>query len=178
MICLWISQAWIFSQKWSLSLSWSEGSQTIWMDHELNWFTIQQRTLMNLMIHSSKTYRYLHQTLRQNLKVLLFKDPEHLTSIEHNAVMTFKLLAVLWLEITFMNCCYDNWHCECRFINKNFKLQHLYNIWHVLNRTWVTQASLSAEKWMTTCSHSCLFHIHYWKIGLTLKVAAKFIRSG
>ena len=42
-----------------------------------------------------KTYRYLHQTLRQNLKVLLFKDTEHLTSIEGNAVVTFKLLAVL-----------------------------------------------------------------------------------
>ena len=33
-----------FCQKWSLPLYWSVGSQIIWMDHKMNWFTIQLRT--------------------------------------------------------------------------------------------------------------------------------------
>ena len=71
-----------FHQKWSLPLFWSVASQTIWMDQKMNWFTIQPRTLMNLMIQASKTY--LNQTLSQNLKVslfrnALFKDTEHFT---------------------------------------------------------------------------------------------------
>ena len=33
-----------FHQKWSLPLCWSVGSQIIWMDHKMNWFTIQPRT--------------------------------------------------------------------------------------------------------------------------------------
>ena len=50
------------------------------LDQKINWFTIQPRTLMNLMIQASKTY--LNQTLSQNLKVslfrnALFKDTEH-----------------------------------------------------------------------------------------------------
>ena len=52
------------------------------MDQKMNWFTIQPRTLMNLMIQASKTY--LNQTLSQNLKVslfrnALFKDTEQFT---------------------------------------------------------------------------------------------------
>ena len=43
-----------------------------------------------------------------------------------NAVIIFKLPAVLWVEIMFMNGCYDNnSSCEFRYINKDFKLQHL-----------------------------------------------------
>ena len=74
LICSWISQAWKaqFCQKWSLPLSWSVGSQTIRMDHKMNWFTTQPRSLMNLMIQSSKTY--LNRTASWNLKVSLFKD--------------------------------------------------------------------------------------------------------
>ena len=77
-----------FHQKWSLPLFWSVASQTIWMDQKMNWFTIQPRTLMNLMIQASKTY--LNQTLSQNLKVslfrnALFKDTEHFTWIECNS---------------------------------------------------------------------------------------------
>ena len=33
-----------FRQKWSLPLYSSVGSQIIWMDHKMNWFTIQPRT--------------------------------------------------------------------------------------------------------------------------------------
>ena len=62
----------LFRQKWSLPLSWIVGSQTIRMDHKMNWFTIQPRSLMNLMIQSSKTY--LNRTASWNLKVSLFKD--------------------------------------------------------------------------------------------------------
>ena len=38
----------------------------------MNWFTTQPRSLMNLMIQSSKTY--LNRTASWNLKVSLFKD--------------------------------------------------------------------------------------------------------
>ena len=86
-----------FHQKWSLPLFWSVASQTIWMDQKINWFTIQPRTLMNLMIQASKTY--LNQTLSQNLKVSLFKDTEHFTWIERDTVVILKLPAVQWVEI-------------------------------------------------------------------------------
>ena len=86
-----------FHQKWSLPLFWSVASQTIWMDQKMNWFTIQPRTLMNLMIQASKTY--LNQTLSQNLKVSLFKDTEHFTWIERDTVVILKLPAVQWVEI-------------------------------------------------------------------------------
>ena len=81
---------------------WSVASQTIWMDQKMNWFTIQLRTLMNLMIQASKTY--LNQTLSQNLKVslfrnALFKDTEHFTWIERDTVVILKLPAVQWVEI-------------------------------------------------------------------------------
>ena len=81
---------------------WSVASQTIWMDQKMNWFTIQLRTLMNLMIQASKTY--LNQTLSQNLKVSLFrnalsKDTEHFTWIERDTVVILKLPAVQWVEI-------------------------------------------------------------------------------
>ena len=102
-----------FHQKWSPPLFWSVASQTIWMDQKMNWFTIQPRTLMNLMTQASKTY--LNQTLSQNLKVslfrnVLFKDTEHFTWIERNTVVILKLPAVQWVEIPvmFMNCCYVN----------------------------------------------------------------------
>ena len=93
---------------------WSVASQTIWMDQKMNWFTIQLRTLMNLMIQASKTY--LNQTLSQNLKVSLFrnalsKDTEHFTWIERDTVVILKLPAVQWVEIPvkfFLNCCYVN----------------------------------------------------------------------
>ena len=113
-ICLWISQAWNGIPSEMIAASFlSVASQTIWMDHKMNWFTIQPRTLMNLMIQSSKTY--LNQTLSRNLKVslfrnALFKDTEHFTWIERSTVMILKLPAVLWVEIPvmFMNCCYVN----------------------------------------------------------------------
>ena len=81
---------------------WSVASQTIWMDQKMNWFTIQLRTLMNLMIQASQTY--LNQTLSQNLKVslfrnVLFKDTEHFTWIERDTVVILKLPAVQWVEI-------------------------------------------------------------------------------
>ena len=58
LICSYISQAWegIPSEMIAASL-WSVGAQTIRMDHKMNWFTIQLRSLMNLRIQSSKPIR-------------------------------------------------------------------------------------------------------------------------
>ena len=74
---------------------------------------------MNLRIQSWKTY--------SNRTVSRFKDTELLLKSRNcNAVIIFKLPAVLGVEIMFMNGCYDNnSSCESRYINKDFKLQYL-----------------------------------------------------
>ena len=128
-ICSWLSQAWNAILSKMITVSFLECGITNNLDgsqYELVYYSTENTDelddsfIENIQVFASDF------TLRQNLKVLLFKDAEHFTSIEWNAVVTFKLLAVLWLEIMFMNCCYDNnWHCEFRYINKNFKLQHL-----------------------------------------------------
>ena len=71
----------------------------------MNWFTIQPRTFINLMIQASNTY--LSQTLSQNLKVslfriVLFKDTEHFTRIECNTVIPAELRGEIL--VMFMNC--------------------------------------------------------------------------
>ena len=70
LICLWISQAWKAIPSEMIAASFLK--RGIRMDHKMNWFTIQLRSLMNLMIESSKTY--LNRTSSWNVKVSLGKD--------------------------------------------------------------------------------------------------------
>ena len=103
-----------FRQKWSLPLSWSVESQAIWIDYKMNWFTIQPRTHRKPIWIGLWVGIWRFRCLK-TLNILL-------KSRNCNAVIIFKLPAVLWVEIMFMNGCYDNnSSCEFRYINKDFK---------------------------------------------------------
>ena len=86
----------------------------------MNWFTIQPRTLMNLMIQASKTY--LNQTLSQNLKVLLFrnalfKDTEHFNDTQATSRAVRRNTGNVYELLLFMNLSILG--------NRDFKLQDL-----------------------------------------------------
>ena len=114
-----------FRQKWSLPLSelWDHkqfGWITSWIglqfnrDHWWTWWFSQRKSIRIGLRVGIWRFRCL-----KTLNILL-------KSRNCNAVMIFKLPAVLWVEIMFMNGCYDNnSSCEFRYINKDFKLQHL-----------------------------------------------------
>ena len=114
-----------FHQKWSLPLSevWDHkefGWITRWIGLQFNqdhwwtwWFSHRKLIWIGLWVGIWR-FRCL-----KTLNILL-------KSRNCNAVIIFKLPAVLWVEIMFMNGCYDNnSSCEFRYISKDFKLQHL-----------------------------------------------------
>ena len=113
-----------FHQKWSLPLSevWDHkefGRITRWIGLQFNqdhwwtwWFSHRKLIWIGLRVG---IWRFC---CLKTLTILL-------KSCNCNAVMIFELLAVLWVEM-FMNGFYDNnSSCEFRYINKDFKLQHL-----------------------------------------------------
>ena len=76
-ICSWISQAWKAIPSEMIAASFLKCGITNNSDGSKYNFGLQSRSLMNLMIQSSKTY--LNRTASWNLKVSLFKDTEHFT---------------------------------------------------------------------------------------------------
>lgn len=108
-----------FHQKWSLPLS------EVWDHKQFEWIT----RWIGLQFNWDHwwTWGFSHRKpIRIGLWVGLKTLNILLKSRNCNAVIIFKLPAVLWVEIMFMNGCYDNnSSCEFRYISKDFKLQHL-----------------------------------------------------
>ena len=107
----------LFPEVWDLK---NFGWITRWIGLQFNrdhwwtwWFSHQKLIWIGLQVRIWR-FRCL-----KTLNILL-------KSCNCNAVMIFEPLAVLWVEIMFMNGFYDNnSSCEFRYINKDFKLQHL-----------------------------------------------------